>query len=102
MLPPAAGAQTLLVVSGNGNRESATFTAPGDWRIDYAAFCPNVMMRGVLTLILHTPDRGFVSAPLTVYPTNKDEGSAPVHGVSGPIYIEILTTDCSWAIAARA
>jgi len=93
---PTKAPQALLNLTGSGTKSTQTFTAGGDWDLDWTYDCSNFGNQGNFQVMIYNKD-GTMSTQLPVNQLgSKDSGVEHYHS-GGSYYLEV-NSECSWTV----
>lgn len=88
---------TLLIASGSGAGQTASFTTSRAWRADWTYSCPT--NGGAFQLVAHGSDQSYPAGELS----KAGSGAGNSNQLPAGTYVLTVTTDpgCSWSVGAR-
>ena len=95
--PAAAAPATLLQTSGNGDKQTAEFTAAGDWGLAYSWDCTKFGTAGTFAAMIYGHD-GHPSLSNQGPDSNGMKGSDVTHEHHGGTYYLSIISECDWSV----
>ncbi len=95
---PASAPKVLLDKSGSGINKTASFTAAGDWEIDYSFDCSNFGSQGNFQVYVFNEDGSVADVPVNDLAAKGQDVSYEHQG--GTYYLE-MNSECAWHVVVK-